>query len=209
MNISHYGDEKGAFWVGNFPHGKKIIIGDSIILTTKDGKELDITPAHKEETKRTVIEIDSIPKIEMLEAAPGSHYYMACDSKNEPMLWFSWAGFNTNTTAMKENGWLRKILHNVYTKKYLIRYYHPQYNLTFTIKVDSLDNLDGKSFQVKVRGGGKHPVRLRINELTPAHIPELLEAVVQLQKPIRNKQIQEMQLPKAQVVSIREARESA
>ena len=134
--------------------------------------------------------------------------YIPCDGVDMPWVGLSWAGFHTNNEDMCEAGWQLKVLYNRFTKKYRIRFYHPTLFMTFSLKCESISDLDGKTFDIEFMSlGGKRnrrPLNRDIKTLSIDDVPLLLETVVELQKPIRKKQIKAMSLPKAEVFDITE-----
>lgn len=129
--------------------------------------------------------------------------YTSCDLP-DTLICVNWAGFHTNTEEMGEAGWLIKAQYNHFIKRYLIRFYHPTLFMTFCIKLDSLRDLDGKVFEIEFMsmGGRKkqRPPIIKTSEFSSEDIPALLDVILELQKPVRKKQIQSTQLPKADVV---------
>ncbi len=130
-------------------------------------------------------------------------YYLPCADGDMPIISLTWAGFHTNNVVLEKEGWLSKIGYNKYVKNYTVRFYHPKLFMTFALRVLSLLDLSGKTFEVDFMSIGgqrnRRPKKRDIPCLLPSDIPELLEAIVRLQRPVREEQIQKTTLPNAEV----------
>ncbi len=130
-------------------------------------------------------------------------YYLPCGDGDMPIISLTWAGFHTNNVVLEREGWLSKVLYNKYVKKYIVRFYHPKLFMTFALKVSSLSDFSGKTFEVDFMSIGgqrnRRPKKRDIPCLLPSDIPELLEAIVRLQRLVRKEQIQKTTLPNAEV----------
>lgn len=134
-----------------------------------------------------------------------TEYYISCSLPDE-LICFNWAGFHTNSDELAKAGWVIKCLYNRFTKKYLIRLYHPELYMTFAIKLKSICDLDGKIFDIDFMSIGgrrnKRPINKQISELNEENIPDLIEAIIELQKPIRAEQMQKLSLPQSEVIEL-------
>lgn len=135
-------------------------------------------------------------------------YYTPCDDADSPMICLRWQGFNTNNVELCNAGWVSKCLYNRFTKKYLVRFYHPKLYMTFALKLDSLADLDGRAFDIEFMSTGgrmkRRPPNRKIETLTSEDVPVLLEVITGLQEVIRKKQIQGMELPSGDIVDFNE-----
>lgn len=136
------------------------------------------------------------------------NYYIPCNDLDMPLMILNWAGFLTNTTELSEAGWQVKCLYNSFTKKYKIQFYHPVQLMTFSLKLDSLDNINGRVFTIDlINVGGKRNKRPSlkkvVNEFMAEDIPTLIETIVELQKSARKEQIKKMELPSADVITLK------
>lgn len=124
-----------------------------------------------------------------------------------PLIRFRWAGFKTDTDALGFNGWLTKCLYSPFKKKYLLKFVHFEHRMTFAVEFSSIDELNGKEFELafmSVGGiGNRRPKQNHIHELNVKDIPVLLEIVVALQRTARKKMIKQMILPQAEILFLK------
>lgn len=139
---------------------------------------------------------------------PELKYYIPYSLSQMPCININWVGFRVNTHQMGAWGWQVKCLKNISTQTFLVRFYHPIQLITFALKLDSLENLDEKSWDVEFMAMGglknKMPKPRFINELSADDIPALLEAITILQEPIYKKQLKETILPSADILEFKE-----
>ena len=134
--------------------------------------------------------------------------YTPCDERL-PALRVGWAGFTSTTADLCAAGWQYKCLYNKPTRKYLLRFYHPELFMTFGLRFKNIRDIDESvCYKVKFMSTGgernRRPLTQRLNTLNVDDVPVLLETIVELQKPIRKKQMKEMALPEADIVDIEE-----
>lgn len=122
------------------------------------------------------------------------------DNPITPRIHFHSNGFNGNSDILALMGWLARCRYNLYTKKYNIRFYHPDSQLTFIIKTDSIQNLNEATFDINICPAKKAKFELIEKDFVKRDIPELLELITSLQKPTRLKQISKMEIPEAEIL---------
>lgn len=136
-----------------------------------------------------------------------SDIYIPCDGDNFSTVRLEFAGFSATNTALHDSGWQSKCWYNKFTNRYIWRFYHPGLCMTFSLKLDSIDNLENKTFKITSvnYGGRRSPPKLKreiVTELNVDSIPILLETIVELQKPDRKRHIKEMDLPEGEVIEL-------
>ncbi len=134
--------------------------------------------------------------------------YVSYETDQIPFFSVEWLGWSTSTKYLVGAGWEQGLFYNRFTKKYVITFYHPVNYMTFKVKVDSIAELkENKVFALKFMAvGGKwkrRPKNLSLSILMSDDVGKVLELALDLQKPYRQMQIKEAELPSADIINLK------
>lgn len=131
-----------------------------------------------------------------------------------PFQYLSWKGWTASVGSLYRNGWDIQLFYETAIKRYKMQFRDTTTKLIFTIEMTELEwnkalilNLQ-EPIQIpeiypEHNGRTTPPLKLRREHVfTIDDVPELLEFANELLAPIRKKQIQETELPNADIFDI-------